>query len=642
MPRSGLPAGALVLALVAVFGAARAQVSPGPLARAHAEWDGASHCLKCHGRGEGSMESRCLDCHKEIARLREAGRGLHAREGKGDCAACHPDHAGREFALVDWGAAGARAFDHGRAGWPLRGRHAAATCAACHEKKKPKGSGRFTGLDPACASCHDDPHRGTLGAACERCHVETAWRPAPGFDHAKSAFPLAGGHATVACAKCHWTSEPSAKEARFKPLAHRACSDCHVDPHAGRLGPDCATCHVVQGWKQVAPSAFDHGRTRFALTGRHRGVPCAACHGPAKGWGKKPPFATCASCHADAHAGTATLAGRAADCSACHDTAGWRPSTFDATRHRSGPYPLEGKHAVGRCERCHLRGVEGVGTARVRLRPAHAACKDCHDDAHAGVFQARADRGACEGCHTVASWAPSKWGVAEHAHVRLALEGRHALVPCGACHDPQRDWNRKTTAAATGRVRAVLTGVPFACESCHADPHGARYAAKGRFPAPGGCGDCHSASSFRPSTLGVASHRPFGFALEGAHGAVPCGGCHKPAAGGAPTAAKRVSLEIPDARCVACHKNPHGSQFEGRGDRGACEGCHDVNAFRPAPRFDHATQAAFSLDGAHKRLPCASCHKVAGQSDSKGPFRWKPLPHRCQDCHRGRGAGGGR
>ena len=194
---------------------------------------------------------------------------------------------------------------------------------------------------------------------------------------------------------------------------------------------------------------------------------------------------------------------------------------------------------------------------------------------------------------------------------------------------------------AGNRARTVLAGVPAACESCHADPHDGAHAAKGRFPAPGGCGDCHSAASFRPSKLGVASHRAFGFALEGAHGAVPCGSCHKRAPSGAAPAAQRVNLEIRDARCVACHTNPHGSQFEGRADRGGCEGCHDVGSFRPASRFDHATQAAFALDGAHRRLACASCHRGAGASDAKGPFRWKPLPYRCQDCHRARGPGGG-
>lgn len=626
-------AAAIAVAFSILATAARAQVSPGPLARAHAEWDGAAHCLKCHGRGEGTMDARCLDCHVEIARLRAAGRGLHAREGKGACAPCHPDHAGRDFALVDWRGRGPSGFDHARAGFTLRGRHADLACAACHEKKK-KGRGRFTGLDPACASCHTDPHRGTLGTSCERCHGETSWRPAPGFDHANSGFPLLGGHRSVPCAKCHRPSEVQPKELLFKPLAHGSCSACHADPHAGRFGPNCGGCHVVDDWKRIAPETFDHARTRFPLAGRHRSVACASCHGPGKGWGKKPPFATCASCHADAHAATATLGGRPADCSACHDTAGWRPSTFDASRHRFGPYPLEGKHASVPCERCHGRGAEGVGTARVRLRPSHAACRDCHADAHAGVFAARADRGACEACHTVASWSPSKWGAAQHAHLRLALEGRHALVACGACHDPQREWNRRRAAPQDGKARAVLTGVPFACAACHADPHAGRYAPKGRFPAPGGCGDCHAVSSFRPSTLGVAAHRPFGFPLEGAHGAVPCGSCHKPAPKGA-------SLEIVDTRCAACHKNPHGDQFARREDRGACEACHDVTAFRPASRFDHAVDASFALDGAHRRLPCVSCHKSPGQSDPKAPFRWKPVPHRCEDCHHGRRAGGG-
>ena len=65
----------------------------------------------------------------------EQGRGLHAKEGRVECAECHPEHAGRDFELVDWGVE-RDAFDHARAGWVLSGAHAQLKCEQCHQEKK--------------------------------------------------------------------------------------------------------------------------------------------------------------------------------------------------------------------------------------------------------------------------------------------------------------------------------------------------------------------------------------------------------------------------------------------------------------------------------------------------------------------------
>jgi len=65
----------------------------------------------------------------------------------------------------------------------------------------------------------------------------------------------------------------------------------------------------------------------------------------------------------------------------------------------------------------------------------------------------------------------------------------------------------------------------------------------------------------------------------------------------------------PKGGCAGCHENAHGTQFTARQDRGACESCHDTDAFRPARRFDHNRDAAFSLRGAHTGVPCERCHR---------------------------------
>src|SRR5690349_676609 len=46
---------------------ARAQISPGPLSKAHRTLDGATQCNSCHQFGASTPTFKCLDCHKEIA-----------------------------------------------------------------------------------------------------------------------------------------------------------------------------------------------------------------------------------------------------------------------------------------------------------------------------------------------------------------------------------------------------------------------------------------------------------------------------------------------------------------------------------------------------------------------------------------------
>ena len=120
------------------------------------------------------------------------------------------------------------------------------------------------------------------------------------------------------------------------------------------------------------------------LLGRHLEVPCASCHDPKTAWGKRPAFARCNDCHADAHAGKAVLAGVAADCAACHDVAGFVRSTMPRAAHQQTGYPLEGAHLAAACASCHTRAAAGaavvasLGPSRVRLEPAHETCDDCH------------------------------------------------------------------------------------------------------------------------------------------------------------------------------------------------------------------------------------------------------------------------
>jgi hypothetical protein len=603
--------GALALARPA---SGAAQISPGALARPHRALEGALQCLKCHPVGrKDAMDGACQDCHKEIAWLRAERRGLHGKETIGRCASCHPDHAGADFSLIAWNADSLRGFDHRRTGYRLEGAHTDLKCDACHKQANRVGQAArlapagakptwWIGLETSCSSCHEDSHRGRIKAPCTDCHTTEAWAPAPRFDHATTDYPLTGKHQDVACRQCHTARSGTVKpgmselDPGFPALRFPECSGCHRDPHQARLGAVCSDCHVTSGFAQRPAGGFDHSRTRYALEGRHATVACAACHGTGARR-RNPGFESCASCHKDSHDSSATVAAKVRDCASCHTVNGFKPSSFGVQKHEQG------------------------------------RCQDCHLESHAAQPARLQGVSGCGSCHRVTSWTTSSYSVELHKAAGLPLEGRHAAATCGACHSARRaDLPPLTRTDSLGPARVLFKLGSVACASCHSDPHRSRYQEA--------CTACHTAQSFRPSTMDLASHAQRGFALDGAHRAVPCAACHESLtrpAGGAALLQARVQpapmvLTTDKKTCAACHPTPHGDQFRQRAD-GRCEACHGEDGFKPASRFDHDRDAAFSLKGAHKTVACSQCHPTELVDGQAPRVRYRPVPTTCESCH---------
>jgi hypothetical protein len=652
----------LLVGILLAGGEAAAQVSPGPLARSHQSLDGPLNCTKCHGGGNVPMNSLCLDCHTEIRWLTQRGRGLHATNPSASCASCHPDHAGREFEMIRWPGGTQEGFDHRRTGWPLEQSHAEVKCLDCHTAEfrtgeagrlsPRRGNAGWVGLERECVSCHEDVHRKSLSVRCETCHDLKGWKVASRFDHENSRYPLTGAHAEVTCEACHRPPREAAVRNQdgdpipaFKPLPFNQCSDCHRDPHNSRLGPKCDDCHVTRGFTAIGRDRFNHERTRYQLRGKHLAVACADCHKPNSPREWNPPFATCSACHADAHGGQATLAGKPADCDACHTVAGFRPGSYTVSRHRTSKYPLEGKHMEVACASCHVRRPgparnDSLGSSRVLMRPAYATCRSCHADDHRGQLAQRPGRGACEDCHRVQGWKPATYTAARHATLRVTLEGKHAAVTCEACHGPSRPGLPPLpTRDSLGHAGVALV-LESRCASCHVDPHEGRFSPAGARPNNRDCVGCHDYAGFRPSLVDIAQHQTYRWKLEGAHRAVPCETCHeesrrpllrstlvRPARAIPPAA-----FAVRDTGCGDCHRTPHGNQFASRRDKGRCESCHTLDAFKPASRFDHKRDAAFALEGAHARARCEKCH-VPGRSGTATMVRYRPVDTRCESCH---------
>ena len=573
--------------------AARGQISPGELSRAHAKFDGSDGCLNCHSANRGVDRELCLTCHTPIRERIAAGLGLHSRPDYGDCEHCHIEHQGRDFELVYWGKAGQKAFDHALAGYTLQGAHAPLECRACHRKEsiadpapllaKGVDLGRtYLGLGTRCAGCHQDAHRGQFGTAdCASCHGLKKFRPAELFDHDTSKFPLTLAHEKVACARCHpgatGGAEGGAGAAGSAPLlatpaspgseppnvhfrgVPTTCAGCHKDPHQGRFGGKCETCHTADDWKRIQRANFDHARTRYPLTGKHQATDCLDCHLPGKPR-QIAGFERCASCHADAHAGQLALRKSGGECGECHTTSGFRPSTYTVALHEATSYPLLGSHRTTKCATCHRTlpptELERAGIALVRVAPAPKAagppaitqfrfpksdCADCHRDPHAGDTGRYLGTEGCLACHALTDWRAIRF---DHSVTRFPVAGLHLKVACLGCHKTQADGGlAPPSARAWATPRAVrLAGASLQCTGCHADPHLAQVGTS--------CEKCHSDTSWGPSRFDHNRDSPYRF--EGPPRAVACIGCHfrERAAG-----KEVLRLKPLGSACTDCHKS---------------------------------------------------------------------------------------
>jgi len=185
--------------------------------------------------------------------------------GQDDCVACHQgdydaNHGGSSFpttclachAPTTW--AGATVDHVSLSGsFTLLGRHATATCAACHSIPTyallfPTPAGQND-----CAACHQvayaTEHAGSgYPMDCANCHTVNAWSPST-FDHDAQSFPIYTGKHREAwsdCSDCH--AVPT-------DITEFSCLNCHVhrqsemdDKHKSEAGyayasASCLACH---------------------------------------------------------------------------------------------------------------------------------------------------------------------------------------------------------------------------------------------------------------------------------------------------------------------------------------------------------------------------------------------------------------
>jgi predicted CXXCH cytochrome family protein len=538
--------------------------------------------------------------------------------GREDCARCHTEHYGHDFNIVKWQPSRTE-FDHRQTGYALAGKHAGVACERCHNAQHVSKAERpsiqmkdvnhsYLGVSPECTTCHTDEHRGQLGSDCARCHSLDSWKPPTGFDHGKTRYPLTGLHSNLACKQCHPTrTDDGTSFVQYKNPTFASCTGCHKDPHHGAFTAPCQNCHATFGWKQVRmTSNFNHDMTKFPLLGAHARTACFDCH---KGTDFKQPIAhaQCADCHTpDPHKGQF----QGQDCDRCHNENSFKPALFTVTMHQQSTYPLLGRHASVECAKCHVPAGKDT-----HYRMSHDACLDCHKDAHAGQFVGARYGNKCEQCHTENGFRPSTFTLARHQETRFQLAGGHAATACGECHKP--------AAGADSRVPAQYHFESLACTNCHQDPHhGLKATADNR-----GCEVCHNVTTWKQTA--AFDHSTTKYVLLGAHRAVKCLECHRPVIGKGPRAI--IFQDTPTA-CTGCHEDIHGGQFAKSDNSTDCTMCHSMAAWMPST-FNHERLSAFSLQGAHERVPCLDCHRQRTTLAGKAVTVYRNVSSRCIDCH---------
>lgn len=453
-------------------------------------------CLKCHpaspqSPGFSRGNPPCESCHAD------PHGGQFA--GKGTCASCHE--------VTAWSPSKFTKDAHAKAGFALEGKHDVA-CARCHAKQ-------FVGLSADCGTCHDDRHAGQFaGRACTDCHAGAAWKPTPGFDHAKT-FVLRGQHAKADCVRCHPKIEVRVTPALAVPSevyklgpSAKQCVGCHRAQHGNptavadqprRLAAAtraCADCHLETAWRDVAIAPlFDHTTTGAPLVGGHAQAACSSCHTPRR---KLPAMPECAGCHQDRHGG------RMGDrCESCHSPASWKQDQI-LVDHQRTRLPLVGAHAVQPCRSCHKDEQAG------NYRGLDPTCRGCHlhtveerrphpDHTKDLAFN------TCENCHSVLAWRP--------AHVDhdkfWPLTGKHRATACTACHKPGDPFS----------------AAPTQCVGCHTAPGAGSSIDHGMFGAACGdqtqCQNCHTTTAWKPAKF--PCHPPD---FPATHHSATCASCH--------------------------------------------------------------------------------------------------------------------
>jgi predicted CXXCH cytochrome family protein len=199
----------------------------------------------------------------------------------------------------------------------------------------------------------------------------------------------------VVCSDCHINNQYQGTPTD--------CYACHEADYAGTTNPnhvaggfptECLECHTTTAW---SPATFDHNVTNFPLTGAHVTADCQSCH---EGGNYQLVYEDCYQCHQAEYEQpndpNHVLLQFSHDCTPCHTTNAWLPSTFDhdtqyfqiySGEHReewsacSDCHPSPGNYTDFTCISCHEHNQQDMDDKHEDVQGyvyASPACYDCH------------------------------------------------------------------------------------------------------------------------------------------------------------------------------------------------------------------------------------------------------------------------
>jgi nitrate/TMAO reductase-like tetraheme cytochrome c subunit len=309
-------------------------------------------CVSCHkittwitAFSHTPIPTSCVSCHE----TKRPGTSVHldvngaavttqSHYTTQDCVKCHLPATGTVLPSA----------------WSFKHTPAQASCAACHEIKRPVAPHAATG---DCVSCHTTANwvatvafnHNPTPASCVSCH-ETKRPTTSTHLNVLGVTLTSNSHYTGQdCASCHKPATgtyPTAWSYSHNP-AQASCVACHevkrpVAPHAAT--GDCVSCHTTTNW--VATVAFNHNPAPTS---------CVSCHTKDR--------LTVNTGHNTKSTGHYSLV---ADCVSCHLS----PAASSTTTWKSGSSKT--------CILCHLsKGINEHGSS-ANSGGSHSNCASCH------------------------------------------------------------------------------------------------------------------------------------------------------------------------------------------------------------------------------------------------------------------------
>tara|TARA_B110000046_G_scaffold121025_1_gene127663 strand:+ start:2254 stop:3861 length:1608 start_codon:yes stop_codon:yes gene_type:complete len=147
------------------------------------------------------------------------------------------------------------------------------------------------------------------------------------------------------------------------------------------------------------------------------------------------------------------------------------------------------------------------------------------------------------------------------------------------------------------------------CVNCHNEHHGKKF----------------DAVKFDDEKF---DHDLTSYELEGEHNKIDCRKCHIPEnIASLDLKERELTFLGMEKECLACHDDFHQETLAEN-----CIDCHNIEAFRPAPKFDH-DDAAFKLVGAHQNVECIDCHQKTNKNNREFQEFTGIEFNQCIDCH---------